>query len=99
MAYAAQEQATMATRIMEHPELCVLGSGHGGFRYSSAWKRCSTMIVSWLRAAAILLLPSFSKSRFARQINFVTASSVGDEPRILIDLWMTRLGLSMAFVV
>src|SRR6056297_2344368 len=82
-------------------ELCVSGPVHAGFKYSHALKRSSNMIANWFRAAnhSRTFLPPFSKLRIARYISLVAASSVGNEPRVLMDFRITRFRLSMAFVV
>ena len=41
----------------------------------------------------------FSKFRMAGPIGLVAAPPVGNEPRVLMDLRITRFRLSMAFVV
>ncbi len=87
--------------LRECHELCVSALSHAVFRYGHALKRSSHMISNWLRAAnhSGTFLPPFSKFRIAGQISLVAASPVGNEPRVLMDLRITRFRLSMAFVV
>ncbi len=85
----------------ECPEFCVSVPVRGGFKYGHALKRSSNMIANWLQAAnhSRTFLPPFSKFRIAGQISLVAASPVRNEPRVLMDLRITRFRLSMAFVV
>ena len=61
----------------------------------------ATTEANWFLAAnhSRTFLPPFSKFRIARYISLVAASSVGNEPHVLIDLRITRFRLSIAFVV
>ncbi len=97
----AESGGLEGARLWECHELCVSALSHAVFRYGHALKRSSHMISNWLRAAnhSRTFLPPFSKFRIAGQISLVAASPVGNEPRVLMDLRITRFRLSMAFVV
>lgn len=81
------------------PEFCVSVPLHAVSATQVA-KRSPNIVASWLRGPnhSRTFRPFFPKLLIARSISLVAASSVGDDPRVLMDFRITRFRLSMVFV-